>query len=43
MSEEYWSQLDGEERAAAIRTREERWEMGLALFSKLSVLKATKP
>ncbi|KAK0237084.1 hypothetical protein EDD85DRAFT_770799 [Armillaria nabsnona] len=43
MSEEYWSRLDDGEHATAIRTREEQWEMGLALFSKLSVLKATKP
>ncbi|PBK65432.1 hypothetical protein ARMSODRAFT_891919, partial [Armillaria solidipes] len=42
MSQEYWGQLDGEERAAAIKAWEERWEMGLALYSKLSVLKATK-
>ncbi len=43
MSKEYWSRLNDGERATAIRTWEERWEMGLALFSELSVLKATKP
>ncbi|PBK58707.1 hypothetical protein ARMSODRAFT_900187, partial [Armillaria solidipes] len=42
MSQEYWGRLDGEEHTTAIKAREEQWEMGLAVYSKLSVLKATK-
>ncbi|KAK0220574.1 hypothetical protein IW262DRAFT_1272699 [Armillaria fumosa] len=42
LSEDYWRQLNSAECDAALRTRAGRWEMGLGLYSKLSVLKEGK-
>ncbi|KAK0227741.1 hypothetical protein IW262DRAFT_1264066, partial [Armillaria fumosa] len=42
LSEDYWCQLNSAERDAALRTCAGRWEMGLGLYSKLSVLKEGK-